>query len=1072
MSKLGFLRVITMAIIALFLVIPRGVSAAAPAEAAHPSKHLALMYNVEGDDIEKRYNSFVTEKLPTIGYHLTDPHRRVNDVYKKLYGKTALDILSFLPVVNDKAVKPLFNIDPRLAGFNPFNMLIYKRLSEKQYHIGHLTPTAILDIIGIDDPAVRDAYIASFEKLDKMLADEFGKDHTAFVDYKSLPEKRMINYELPFDAKYVDDFTDEFQESFEDIFAQHGYVIAGFHDFMEDEEDEGGVLSDNYDAFWTYALCHMKYSSTVFDNEGMRPDAGVFAPCTMYMFIPKGSKKLVIGMPRLENVKVALDIKDKMRADFMDRLDKEIPAILEEMGAKATQNVNPLKAVKTAAAPVAKKGAVPSGKVAAGDIPITDKRLANMFVFNEDIEAKYNQFVEKTINQIGFKLTDPHKRVNDHYKEKYGSTDLDILSFMSVANESVVKPLFNIDPRIAGFNPFNLLIYKKKSEKETYVGHLRANAILDMLSITDPKLRESYTKSMDQLDALIRKELGGKEEILEAKGYAKERMMNFEIPFEKGKDLEDVIDEIQEKFEDAFEGKDYIIAGYNNFKETEGKDTIPEYDAFWTYSLCHFKYSYTIFDKEGARPEGGLFAPCTMYMFIRKGENRVIVGMPKLINWQATLGIKDKVRTDFIARLDREIPEIMHQLGAKDIANTNPLVAIVPKEMANKERAPKAEAPVTKERPKKPEAAAAVKEAVRPAETKPVKAPTVRTERAKAAEPVTEQRKLEQSKDQHNGYKIELPTPPKPVAPLKVITVGGSDITYHPRSEEQKNRGMIFSQRRPPESGEESTTEGSEGGEEAAMPGEAVSGRVSTYLIAPFADVAQVEEKLKSAGFKVLSVTPLNKKGTLKTVTFTSEDLLTLAKKPNSGFVGVMRALVNKENNEVAITNPIYFTRAYMGDAFDAKVAKRVVTQLNKAFGSLKNSDDKLKWTLLPKYRFMEGMPYYKDMVVVGEAGSSKALLDRAKAKGKGVLFVLQIAPDTYLLGVKLGKRTSKFIKKTGYHNAFLLPYPVLIEKGVAKIMDPKYYISVNYPNLKMSNFMKIATIPDAIHNECEKFFK
>ncbi len=1061
----------------LLLLLPGGAFAKADSpqnQSAAQTKHLALMYSVRGEDVAQRFDDFITKKLQKIGYKLTDPHRGVNKVYKKLYGRTALDLLSFLPVVNDEAVKPLLNIDPRIAGFNPFNMLIYRKIGEEEYHMGHMSASAMFEIIGITDPAVKDAYNASLGKLDDMMAETFGREHSAYLDYKALPQKRMLNYILEFERpEYIDDFVDEFQESFEDIFAQHSYVIAGFHNFMEDEEDE--TLSDNYDAFWTYSLCHMKYSSTIFDNEGMCPEAGVFAPCTMYMFIPKGSNKLYIGMPRLANVKVALDIQDKKRVAFMDKLDKEIPSILEEMGAKEVENVNPLQQMKKAATREAASATAPAAAATFRPIEITDKKLANIFVFDGNIEEKYNTFVEKTINQIGFRLTDPHKRVNDHYKEKYGSTTLDVLSFMSIANEDVVKPLFNIDPRIAGFNPFNFMIYKKKDEKKSYIGHLRAGAILDMLSITDEKVRTAFTKSLDALDALIRKELGGKEMVIEAKDFAKDRMMNFVVPFEPGEDIEDVVDAFQEKFEGAFEEKDYIIAGFNNFKETDGEDTIPQFDAFWTYSLCHFKFSYTVFDNEGGVPQAALFAPCTMYMYIKKGENRIVIGMPRLANWKATLGIEDKVRSDFIAKLDHDIPEIMtQQLGAVEIENSNPLIAIIPKKGASQ--------PVVKkeEKAEKTETEAAAKslpEAKKRVAVAPVKAPKVETRQPAPqvqAEPKQPQAKSPDHERKVDGYKIELPKPPAPPAALDVITVGGSDIRYTPRKEHEK--GIIFSMRRPPDvipesdSGKSSQTGADEG--EKTLPGLPVAGRVSTYLHAPFVDVAQAKANLEKAGFRVLSVTPLNKKGTLKTVTFTSDELLDMAKKRNSGFVGVMRLLVNKENNEIAVTNPLYFARAYMGEAYDREKAEAVVRKLNSAFKGLQNSGDKLKFTLLPKYRFMEGMPYYKDMVTIAKGASSGALLEKLKTKGKALDFVQQIGPDSYLVGVELGKRTSKFIKKTGYHNAFLLPYPVLIEKGEAKIMDPKYYISVNYPKLKMSQFMKIATVPDAIKNDCRKLFR
>ncbi len=1007
------------------------------------------MYQLSGKNVEKSYNNFVTQQLPKIGYHLTDPHRRVNDVYKKLYGSTQLDILSFLPVINESVLKPLFNLDPRLAGFNPFNMLIYKKLDDKNYHIGHLSPKVILDIVGITNPLIRKEYTKSFVKLDAMMDETFGKKNAYIMPYTTLPKKKMMNFVIDIDPdEDIEDYVDTFQEDFEEKFAINKYVIAGFHNFMDDEDEEK-VLT-NYDAFWTYALCHMKYSSTVFDGEKGRPDAGIVAPCTVYMCIPKGSHKLYIGMPRLENVKQALKINDDKRVAFIDKLEKEIPKVFQEMGAKIIDNTNPLRLVNRvskATTPKENKNIVVSAK----EINITDKKLATMFLFKGNIEDKYNKFVEKTINKLGFKLTDPHKRVNDVYKKKYGNTNLDILSFMSIANEKVIKPLFDIDPRIAGFNPFNFLIYKKLDENITHVGHLRANAILDMLSITDEKVRKAYTESIAKLDDLVRKELGGKEVILEAKGYAKDRMMTFVVPFKREGDIDDIIDEFQENFEGAFEDKKYIIAGFNNFKEGEEGGTLDKFDAFWTYSLCHFKYSYTIFDNKGSHPEGGLFAPCTMYLYIKKGDNKIVIGMPKLSNWKATLGLDDKVRSDFVAKLDREIPQIMHSLGAEDIENTNPMLAIIPKKSQTK----KVSKPI-ETKPKKVEKPAVVK------------APVVKTKPAKIETKPEQKSKEVQPKDK-SGYKIKLPTPPKPVQPLNIVTVGGSDIHYTTRTKD-KNRGIIFSERRPPSDVDNSDF--LEGDNKDLIPGEAVHGRVSTYLQASFMDIAKVKDALKSSGFKVLSSTVVNKKGTLTTITFTSDDLKTLAQKKNSGFVAVMRVLINKIDNEIAITNPLYFAKAYMGENYDAKLVNKILVSLNKSFKNLKDSDDKIKFSLLPNYRFMQGMPYYKDMVEVAKGKSSKDLLDKVKAKSKFIKFVDQISQDTYLVGVGLGKRTSKFIKKTGSHNAFLLPYPILIENGVAKIMEPKYYISLNYPNLKMSNFMKIATIPDAIINDCQKLFK
>jgi uncharacterized protein (DUF302 family) len=126
-----------------------------------PDKTLAVFYNIKGD-VQKKYNSFAEKKLKTIGFNLSNEHKRVNDQYETKYGSTILDVLSFMPIVNDKVILPLLNIDPRIAGFAPFNFLIHKKLDENITHIGHLQPKVMLDILGITNSEVREKFTKVF----------------------------------------------------------------------------------------------------------------------------------------------------------------------------------------------------------------------------------------------------------------------------------------------------------------------------------------------------------------------------------------------------------------------------------------------------------------------------------------------------------------------------------------------------------------------------------------------------------------------------------------------------------------------------------------------------------------------------------------------------------------------------------------------------------------------------------------------------------------------------------------------------------------------------------------------
>lgn len=675
------------------------------------------------------------------------------------------------------------------------------------------------------------------------------------------------------------------------------------------------------------------------------------------------------------------------------------------------------------------------------DSNTTNNALAVFYTIDGDIQDKYNALVETKLKSIGFKLTDPHKRVNDQYETKYGSTVLDVLSFMPVVNDDVILPLLNIDPRMAGFAPFNLLIHKKLDENVTHVGHLQPKVMLDILDIKNQEVREKFTATFASLDTMIEKELGGKKSIKPYKKLPEQTMINYEYTFQAPEDIDDFIDEFQNNFELAFINKGYLIAGFHNFMEStdEAEDILADYDAFWTYSLCHLEFSYGMFDNAGARPEAGLFAPCTMYMYIKKGTHKIVVGMFRLHNWSDTLDITDEKRLALVEKLDTEIPEILTTFGMITMENSNTLLR--KKVIAEKE---------------------SQKDTIKTTKVKKVeKAPQVTTS-TQAQQPVPTVKAKVSNKVQTiytttGTVKITLPKVPKPP---KAIQLGNNIDT---------NRGIKFSKRVPPNYIPHRFDNMKKIKVSAnTRIGEVSHGRISAYLRGAFIEVKDVEEKLKSAGFEVLTSAPVNKKGTLISVVFTDKSLLSMANKPNRGFMATLRVLIDTKEKKISITNPLYMTKGFLQSDYDEKAAKKLLVQIIEAFPKLQNSKDVLKFQLLPKYQFMNGMPHYEDMIEVAAADD---LLERIK-DNKKVVFTQKLENGAVLIGIKLGKRTRKFTKRIGRNNAAMLPYPILIKDGKAKILDPKYYISYMYPLLKMTEFMTIATVPDAMVKDCERVFR
>ena len=188
-------------------------------------------FNVIDGDASEKYKVERESSLESIGFSISDPHERVHDAYAKRYGntedpdydkewKTNLDILSFIALTNDKALHPILIVAPEVAGFAPFNQVIYKKSSENKTYVGHIDPETMLNIVGVKDASVRKDFIAMYEPLDKWTTDKLcGKVETTTFD--SLPAKPMMKFEIAFDrpedlTEYVDSFQEEFEAAFED----------------------------------------------------------------------------------------------------------------------------------------------------------------------------------------------------------------------------------------------------------------------------------------------------------------------------------------------------------------------------------------------------------------------------------------------------------------------------------------------------------------------------------------------------------------------------------------------------------------------------------------------------------------------------------------------------------------------------------------------------------------------------------------------------------------------------------------------------------------------------------------
>ena len=236
-----------------------------------------------------------------------------------------------------------------------------------------------------------------------------------------------------------------------------------------------------------------------------------------------------------------------------------------------------------------------------------------------------------------------------------------------------------------------------------------------------------------------------------------------------------------------------------------------------------------------------------------------------------------------------------------------------------------------------------------------------------------------------------------------------------------------------------------------------VPSKLTAHYLAGIQSVADIKTKLISNGFTILATETILRDKIV--ITITNNEL-----KATNSYMATLHILVNLKDNEIRVQNPSYLASAYI-KGYKYGDFKATLNSLEKVLNRMIPLLQKKDIKDLPEYHFMFGMPYLKDTLTVAKNVYSP--------KASKISYSLKLPNGATLIGHRLTKKTSSFLNRINQSkNVQLLPYESMIKNGKATILDPKYYLALSLPNLTMGQFMKIATIPDAIEKEIEKSYK
>jgi len=249
-------------------------------------------------------------------------NRDMNGPFKKQFKETTFDVYNLFTFFSKEETLELVKKYPNIGLFAPMSMSIYTKKGEKKISVSSLRVEAMAKILKI--PADDKVLV----KVGKMVKDALkdampkGKFETlAYTVQKPIGEL-VSSYKMEMDEEDWDSELDEFQIEFEGQLAPNGFVMAGFTNmsFYFDEADY-----EDFDFYSVYSICKLPVIYTV---AKVYPEAGAYAPCSLYMYKKQDGNNMHIAFPSVYNWISSMDIKDEESLKTLEEAQASMHNIL------------------------------------------------------------------------------------------------------------------------------------------------------------------------------------------------------------------------------------------------------------------------------------------------------------------------------------------------------------------------------------------------------------------------------------------------------------------------------------------------------------------------------------------------------------------------------------------------------------------------------------------------------------------------------------------------------------------------------------------------------------------------
>ncbi|MDM5272727.1 DUF302 domain-containing protein [Sulfurovum sp. zt1-1] len=263
----------------------------------------------------------IEEAFLKVGFFVAE-NRDMNIPFKKQFNESSFDVYNLFTFYSKPDTLTLVKEHSEIGLFAPLSMSIYTKKGEKTISVSTLTTESLATILGIPKDDKTLLKIGNMVKEALKTAMPNGQFVKLPYETKAIVGERVTRFEMDMEADSWEDTKDEFQMSFEGELSPNGFVMAGFSDLNYDFEENN---YEGYNFYDVYSICKLPVIYTV---AKVRPEAGAFAPCSLYLYKKKDENKMHVAFPSVYNWISAMAIDDKASLEVLDDAQKRMEKIL------------------------------------------------------------------------------------------------------------------------------------------------------------------------------------------------------------------------------------------------------------------------------------------------------------------------------------------------------------------------------------------------------------------------------------------------------------------------------------------------------------------------------------------------------------------------------------------------------------------------------------------------------------------------------------------------------------------------------------------------------------------------